>query len=148
MPDKGVLTMRNPLLPLRLASILSLLFDAGHTAGGLKSSWSPIGPSPVLIAMRTFHFNVGAMSRSYLDLYRGFGFLLSVYLIMQAVLLWQLGSLARTDRSLARPLVWTFFVASLAIGGLTWGFLFVTPVIFDIALTALLGWSVFTVQAS
>lgn len=140
--------MRNPLNPLRLASILSLLLAAGHTLGGLKSSWSPSAPSAVFTSMQTFHFSVGSLRRSYFDFYRGFGFLLSVYLLSQAVLLWQLGNLARADRSLARPLVWTFLVASLAIGVLTWRFLFATPLYFDIGLTALLGWSVFTVQAS
>jgi hypothetical protein len=134
--------MKNPSIPLRLASALSLVFAVGHTLGGLKS-WSPVGPTEVLNAMRTFRFDVSGVHRSYLDFYLGFGFLLSVYLVTQAVLLWQLGSLARADRSHARPLAWIFFVSSIPIGFLTWMFLFPTPVYFDAGLTAILGWAVF-----
>ena len=131
---------RKAWLPLRLAAVISLVFAVGHTLGGLKG-WSPIGDTEVLTAMRTFHFDVEGVNRSYYQFYRGFGFLLSVYLVLQAILLWQLASLARTNQLLARPLVWSFFVASFPIGALTWTFLFPTPVYFDAVLTACLGWA-------
>ena len=137
--------MKKAWLPLRLGAIISLFFAMGHTLGGLKSSWSPIGENDVLAAMRTFHFDFAGVSRTYLELYRGFGFLLTVYLLLQAVLLWQLASIARTDRRLARPMVWSFFLASIAIGVLTWVFIFPTPVYFDAALTACLGWALIAV---
>ena len=130
--------MMNRALLLRLASAVSLLFAVGHTLGGLKS-WSPIGESDVLSAMRTFRFNTMGVSRTYLEFYRGFGFLLSVYLLMQAILLWQLAGLAKADRIQARPFMLTFFVASMATGALTWEFLFPTPVYFCAAVTACLG---------
>jgi hypothetical protein len=136
--------MKHPAVPFRVASVLSAVFAAGHTLGGLTSSWSPNGPTDVLNAMRTFHFDVSGVSRSYFDFYRGFGFLLTVYLVTQATILWQLGSLARTDRAHARPLAWTLFASSIPIGFLTWIFLFPTPVYFDAALTAVLGWALFT----
>ncbi len=130
--------MMNTALLLRLASAISLLFATGHTLGGLKS-WSPIGETDVLAAMRTFRFNVAGVSRTYLEFYRGFGFLLTVYLVMQAILLWQLGSLANVDRLGTRPFILTFFVMSIATGVLTWRFLFPMPVYFCAVLTACLG---------
>lgn len=133
--------MKNVVLPLRLASVLSLLFAVGHTLGGLKS-WSPMGPNDVLTAMQTVHFDVQGVTRGYLDFFVGFGFLLSVFLLTEAVLLWQVGSLARVNARLAKPLVWTFFLSSIPMGVLTWTFLFPTPVYFDVALTLLLGWAV------
>jgi hypothetical protein len=132
--------LRKAGLPLRIASVISLVFAVGHTLGGFKG-WSPVGDNDVLTAMRTFHFDVEGVNRSYYQLYRGFGFLLTVYLVLQAVLLWQLASLARANRLLARPLVWSFFVSSFPIGALTWIFLFPTPVYFDAVLTACLGWA-------
>jgi hypothetical protein len=66
---------------------------------------------------------------------------LCIYLVLQAVLLWQLGALARADSALARPLIRSFFVASLPIGLVSWAFLFPTPVYFDAALTACLAWA-------
>lgn len=134
--------MRMTLL-LRLASTLSLFFLVGHTLGGLMKSWSPIGETSVLTAMRTFRFDVAGVNRSYLEFYRGFGFLLSVSLLMQTVLLWQLGTVATTDRALARPFVVTFFLMSIASGVLTWRFLFPVPVYFSAALTLCLGLAVF-----
>lgn len=136
--------MRKAWLPLRLGAAISLMFAVGHTLGGLKS-WSPIGETDVLTAMRTFRFDVQGVNRSYLEFYRGFGFLLTVYLVLQAVLLWQLGSLARANRLLARPLVLSFFLSSIPIGVVTWAFLLPTPVFFDAALTACLGWAVIAV---
>jgi hypothetical protein len=136
--------MGRPWMPLKFAAVISLIFAVGHTLGGLKG-WSPIGETAVLTGMKTFRFDVAGVNRSYFDFYRGFGFLLTVYLVLQAVLLWQLAGVARVNRSLARPLVWSFFLASIPIGVLTWFFLFPTPVYFDIVLTACLGWAVFAV---
>jgi hypothetical protein len=95
--------------------------------------------------MKTFRFDVSGVNRSYFEFYRGFGFILAVYMVLQAVLLWQLGGLARTNRGLARPLVLSLFVASIPIGILTWAFLFPTPVYFDAVLTACLGWAAIAV---
>ena len=125
-------------LMLRLASVLSMLFAAGHTLGG-RRSWSPIGESEGLTAMRTFRFETMGVSRTYLDFYLGFGYTLSVFLVMQAILLWQVGTLAKTDRLQARPLIVTFLLASIASGVLTWEFIFPVPVYFGATVTACLG---------
>jgi hypothetical protein len=133
--------IRNASLPLRISSVISLFFAVAHTLGGVQQSWSPNGETAVLASMRTFRFDVMGVSRSYLEFYRGFGFLLAIYLVLQAVLLWQLGTLARADSALARPLIRSFFVASLPIGVVSWAFLFPMPVYFDAALTACLAWA-------
>jgi hypothetical protein len=125
-------------LMLRLASVISMLFAVGHTLGG-QQSWSPIGESEVLTAMRTFRFETMGVSRTYLDFYRGFGFTLSVFMVMQAILLWQVGTLAKTDRIQARPLIVTFLLASIATGVLAWKFIFPLPVYLGATVTACLG---------
>jgi hypothetical protein len=124
-------------LMLRLASVISMLFAAGHTAGG-RRSWSPIGESEGLTAMRTFRFETMGVSRTYLDFYLGFGYSLSVFLVMQAILLWQVGTLAKTDRLQARPFILTFLLASIASGVLTWEFIFPMPVYLGSTITACL----------
>lgn len=124
-------------LMLRLASVLSMLFAAGHTLGG-RRSWSPIGESEGLTAMRTFRFETMGVSRTYLDFYLGFGYSLSVFLVMQAILLWQVGTLAKTDRLQARPMILTFLLASIASGVLTWAFIFPMPVYLGSTITACL----------
>ncbi len=131
--------MMNPVLLLRIAAVISLLFAAGHTLGGLRSSWSPIGETDVLAAMRSFRFGVQGVSRTYLEFYRGFGFILSVYLVAQAILLWQTAGLAAAHGVQARPFVVTLFLVSLASGLLTWRYLFPLPAYFGAVLTVNLG---------
>jgi hypothetical protein len=125
-------------LMLRLAAVISMLLATGHTLGG-RRSWSPIGESAVLTAMRTFRFDVAGVNRSYLEFYLGFGYSLSVFLVMQAILLWQVGTVARTDPIQARPLIVTFLLASIVSGVVSWKFIFPVPVYFGAALTACLG---------
>jgi hypothetical protein len=128
----------NPSLLLRIASILTLLFAAGHTIGGL-SFWSPAGDTEVLRAMRSFYFDAGGVSRTYLDFYLGFGYILSVYLLLQAVAFWQLASIAKSAAFCIRPLIGSFMLASIASAALSWRFIFVVPVICSAAIAACLG---------
>lgn len=129
--------MKAPLY-LRIASIISLLLAVGHTAGGF-SSWSPQGDTEVLRAMRSFQFDAAGASRSYLDFYLGFGFINSIYVLTQAVLLWQLASMAQFDPNRVRPLVGSLFVASVAAAFLSWRFIFLVPVLSFAAIAVFLG---------
>ena len=74
-----------PSVVLRITSLITLIFAVGHSLGGVDS-WSPVGETEVLKAMQTFRFDTGGVSRTYFDFYLGFGFILSVYLLLQAVL--------------------------------------------------------------
>lgn len=116
-------------LLLRIAAVVSLLFTVGHTMGGRKQ-WSPMGGNAVLDAMTTFRFDVMGVNRSYLDFYMGFGWSITVYGLMQAVLLWQLASLARTDAARVRPMIAVFALATLANGLLSWRMFFAIPTAF------------------
>jgi hypothetical protein len=127
---------------LRIASIVSLLFAAGHTLGGTES-WSPAGETAALQMMRSFRFDSEGVSRTYLDFYLGFGFILSVYLLLQTVLLWQLGAFARTDAARVRPMIASFLVAQVASGVLGARFIFAIPVIFSTVIALCLGAALF-----
>jgi hypothetical protein len=129
-----------PVLLLRIASIISLLFAVIHTMGG-ANAWSPVGETDVLRAMRSYHFNAGGVSRTYLDFYLGLGFSVGVFLLLQAVLLWQLATLAKTDSVRVRPMIVSFFVASIACGFLSWKFIFAAPAIFSAVIAILLGFT-------
>jgi hypothetical protein len=127
-----------PSILLRTASILTALFAAGHTIGG-TSSWSPAGETDVLRAMRSFHFDAAGASRTYLDFYLGFGYILGVYMLAQAVVLWQLASMAKSDAYRIRPLVGSFFFVAVASTVLSWIYLFIVPVICSAAIAVCLG---------
>lgn len=125
-------TMTATLL-LRVAAIISLLFTAGHTMGGLKK-WSPMGDNPVLKAMTDVRFEVMGANRSYLDFFMGFGWSLSVTMLLQSILLWQIANLARTDAPRVRPIIAVFALAQLAGGIIAWRFIFPVPALFSVIL--------------
>ncbi|MEA2344820.1 MAG: hypothetical protein QOF63_2989 [Thermoanaerobaculia bacterium] len=129
-----------PVLLLRITSIISLLFAVLHTLGG-ADSWSPVGETDVLRAMRSYHFDAGGVSRTYLDFYLGLGFSVGVFLLLQAVLLWQLATIAKVDSIRIRPMVVSFIVASLACAFLSWKFIFAAPAIFSAVIAILLGFT-------
>lgn len=122
---------------LRVSAVISLLFAVGHSLGGMQN-WSPIAANPVLQSMRTVHFDVMGVSRSYLDFYMGFGYSLSVSLFLQSALLWILGDAARQHASILRPMIAAFIVA-VALGGIiAWKYIFPVPALFSLVLCATL----------
>lgn len=123
------------MLWLRISSVITFLFAAGHTLGGLKY-WSPMGENPVLSAMRETHFNTMGVSRSYFDFYRGFGYSLTVAQVMQGILLWQLATLAQGDALRIRPLIAVIALANLAGIFISWRLILPVPALFSLVLLA------------
>jgi hypothetical protein len=121
--------VRTTLL-LRIASVISLLFTVGHTMGGLRK-WSPMGDNAVLEAMTGVRFDTMGATRSYLDFFMGFGWSISVFMLMQTILLWQLASLARTDPARLRPIIAVIALATIASGVIAWRFIFQVPALFS-----------------
>jgi hypothetical protein len=116
---------------LRISSIITLLFAAGHTLGGLKY-WSPMGDNAVLQAMRSVRFDTMGANRSYFDFYMGFGYSLSVTQVMLAILLWQLAALARTNAPGVRPMIAVIILAVAASSVIAWQFILPVPALFSL----------------
>jgi len=124
---------------LRFAAVATLLYCGGHTVG---APWIPVtGPqeTAVIEAMRSVRFDVMGNSRTYWDFYVGFGAIISGYLAVQAVVLWQLGTLAKNDPAPIRPIIAAFFVAFVVNAILVWMYFFVVPLIIAVAIAACLG---------
>ena len=115
---------------LRIASVISLIFTLGHSAGGLQK-WSPMGDNEALRAMTAFRFDTMGAHPSYLDFFMGFGWSISVAMVMQTVLLWQMASLARTDPAGVRPMIAVIALATVASGVIAWRFIFPIPALFS-----------------
>ena len=122
---------------LRGASVVTFLLAAGHTLGG-RNSWSPGGELPILSAMRTSSFTALGLTRTFYEFYMGFGWSLSVFLLLQAVVLWQLASIAKVNPGSTRPMIASFFLATVACGIIAWKMLVPPPVIFNAILAAIL----------
>jgi len=118
---------------LRIASIIMLLFTVGHSMGGLQR-WSPMGDNEVLRQMTAVRFDTMGASRTYLDFFMGFGWSISIVMLLQTVLLWQLSSLARTNATAVRPMIAVFAIATVATGVIAWRFIFPVPALFSAAL--------------
>ena len=128
-----------PWILLRVAAVVTLLYCVGHTMG---APWTPaIGAreAAVIDAMKSVRFDVMGSSRSYWDFYVGFGAVISGYLALQAVVLWQLGALARIDAARVRPIIAVFFVAFAVNAILVWVYFFAVPLILAIVIAACLG---------
>src|SRR5262245_13041850 len=128
-----------PSLFLRIAAILTVLYFGGHTAG---IPWTPVrGPSEttVIEAMKLQSFEVQGFARTYWDFYFGFGVAISAFLLVQAVVLWQLASLARSEAARLRPILASFFVAFVFNAVVAWKYCFHVPAIFAAAIALCLG---------
>jgi hypothetical protein len=87
------------------------------------------------MAMQAFPFNIMGFRRTHWDFYRGFGLLFSVTLLMLAVLLWQLGGIARSDSAPIRPLVATLGLGYLGFTVLCGMYFFTAPALLSAAAT-------------
>jgi hypothetical protein len=134
-------------LTLRIASIIALLFTLGHSVGGLQK-WSPTQDNDVLKAMTDIRFEAMGVSRSYLDLYLGLGWSVSVFLLLQTVLLWQMASLARTNAAQLRGMIAAFALAALACGIIAWRLILPVPALFSAALAIALAAACWTARAA
>jgi len=116
----------------RIAAVLLLLFDAGHTSG---FPWSDPKWGVDLGSMRSTHFYIMGFSRTYWDFYVGFGLFVSVFLLLAVVLAWQLGGLPAATLALMRGTGWVFALCFAAITVVTWRYLFILPIAFSIVIT-------------
>src|SRR6516162_6660322 len=121
---------------LRAAAVFTLLYCAGHTIGMPWTPYTDAVATSVLETMKTHSFEDQGFKGTYWDLYFGFGLIISVYLLVQAVVLWQVASLAKTDAIRVRPIVVSFLVAFVINAALSWKYFFIVPVVLAV-LTAI-----------
>ena len=139
--------MRKPVVFLRVAAVLTFIHAALHTIGGVFGKAEP-GPATVAVeAMKANQFVLMGNVRSYWEFYRGLGLAVTIFLAAEAVVFWQLGSLAETDLRRMRPIVATFLVAYVALAVNSYTYIFVAPVIVEILIAVCLGIAMVTARA-
>ena len=117
----------------RIASILLLLFAAGHTWGfrQVDPTW---GVDSLIRSMRSIHFNANGFERTYWDFFVAFGLVVSTLMVFAAIIAWQLAGLAPGTLAAMRLSVWGFVVCFAAVAYLCWRYVFTIPIIFSIAI--------------
>jgi len=133
---------------LRIASVISFLYCAGHTSG---YPWTPVvGEHEMAIveSMKSDQFDVIGSMRSFWDFYIGFGLVVSGFMLAIAVALWQIASLARRGVNGLRPMILTFFIAFVINTIFEIQFFFVIPIVMAAAISILLGIAFFITPAT
>jgi hypothetical protein len=91
--------MMKPALLLRIAAVLTFVHAVLHTIGGVFGEPDP-GPATAAVqAMKMNQFLLMGNTRSYWDLYRGFGLAVTIFLTVEAVIFWHLGLAIVTAKS-------------------------------------------------
>lgn len=121
----------------RIASVLLLLFAAGHTYG-FRQNVPEWGAGAVLALMRSVHFDAQGFTRTYWDFFSAFGLFFSVFLLFSAVLAWLLARLPAETLARVRGIAWTLAISFVAVTALTWRYAFATPLVFSILITVCL----------
>lgn len=118
-------------LLLRIASGLTLVHAALHTIGGVFGKPSPGAESTVSVMQANQYPVMGSM-RSYWDFYHGMGLAVGIFLLIEAIVFWQLGTLAQTDSKRLRPILATFAAGYLALAVNSAAYFFSAPVVTEV----------------
>ncbi len=124
---------------LRIAAVVTLLYCAGHTAGMPWTPYTDAEGTSVLDAMKSHHFAAQGFKGAYWDIYFGFGIVISLYMLVLAVALWQVAALAKAEPARVRPVVATFLIAFIINTALAWKYFFVVPVVMSGVIAMCLG---------
>jgi hypothetical protein len=119
---------------LRAASLLVFVQYVAHGSLFVSSITGHHPPPIAAIAASPRH--------SYWDLYVGYGLLAILSGVIEAVLLWQVASLAKRDAGRVRPIMMVFILANVVHACLVWTyFSLIAPVAFDLLTAGLLAFA-------
>jgi len=91
----------------------------------------------VVAAMKANRFFAGGLG--YWDYYFGYGLIAACACLVEAVLLWQIATIADTQPVLVRPMIGVFVLANLGHALLLWRyFKFPLPIAFDVIIASVL----------
>jgi len=118
----------------RIASLLLLLFAAGHTFG-FRQNIPEWGADAVLGLMRSVNFDAQGFTRTYWDFFSAFGLFFSVFLLFAAVLAWLLGGFPAETLARVRSIAWALAICFVAVTALSCRYAFTTPIVFSTLIT-------------
>ena len=138
----------NPTLFLRVASILTFIHCTLHTIGGVFGKPRHGAPEIALMdSIKSQRFDFMGSMRSYHDFLFGYGLAVTITLLVQSILFWQLGSMVKANPAVVRPIIALFFVNCLLTAVVSWKYFFIGPAITQILVAVCLALS-FAMAAS
>jgi hypothetical protein len=131
-------------LYLRIASVLAIIHAILHTIGGMLSKPNNGAPEIAIIeAMKSRSFNVMGSMRTYWDFFFGYGWLVAITLLVQGILFWQLGTMAKTNAAPLRPIILLFCLNFRATTLVAFRYFFIAPAITELLIAAFLAGAFF-----
>jgi hypothetical protein len=123
----------------RIAAYLTLLFCAGHTAGGMLGQKS-LGPASdvVFSAMKSTHFDFNGADCTWYGFWFGFGLTVSAFLVLVAVTTLVLDRVTPEAWPQVQSIAWALIAAMAFNGIIAWRYFFAGPTAFSIIIVALL----------
>jgi len=132
-------TALKPVIFLRIASVLTLIHCVAHTIRGVLS-----GPNrgteeiAVIEFMKSHSFNFGGVPRNYWDFHLGYGWFLTVILLVHGILFWYLTRLLKANSLAIRPVLALFCFNFLFMAIAAWKFFSLRPLIIELLIAACL----------
>jgi hypothetical protein len=134
---------------LRIAAVLAFIHAILHTFGAVISKPNNGAPEVAIIeAMKSRAFNVMGSMRTYWDFFFGYGLLVTITLLVQGVLFWQLGTMAKTNAAQIRPIVLLFSFNFIATTVVAWKYFFIAPAVTELLIAAFLAGAYFTASSA
>ncbi len=81
--------------------------------------------------MQSIHFDIMGTNRTYWDFFVGFGLFFSIFLVLTAVLTWQLGDLPPQAMAVMRGTAWTLVVCFATVTIVSFRYAFIVPIVFS-----------------
>lgn len=126
-------------LYLRIASVLTIVHAVLHTIGGVLSKPNNGAPEIAIIdAMKSRAFNVMGSMRTYWDFFFAYGILVSIALLVEGILLWQVATIAKKDPVAVKPILILFTLNFLVTAAIAWKYFFFAPAITEMLIAGFL----------
>lgn len=132
--------------PFRICAVVLVLFAMGHTFGFLRFQPGTAEGAAVKAAMESVRFPFGNASRSYGELYRGFGFFVTAYLLFAALIAWELPRILAASPEGFRIIAGGFLAVQVATAALSWMYFALPPAVLSTAVVLCVAWGMFAAR--
>ena len=135
-------------VPFLLSAVLLVLFAAGHTYGFLAFKPASSEAIAVLASMHSVSFTFGHSTHTYWDFYLGFGLFVSIYLLLAAVVAWELPVLREASHACYVVLAGALVIAQALTAILSYRLFHGSPLVLSALIVACLMWGMFAPRES
>jgi hypothetical protein len=128
------------LSPYRIACYLLVLFCAAHTFGGMFAEESfGVKADAVFASMKSVQFSCAGAHCTWYGFWFGFGLTVSLFLLVSAIIAWQLDKVTSESWSAVSVIAWALFAIHACNAVISWVYFFAAPGVLQTLVAVLLG---------